>query len=74
LEAPGGFPIWESRHAGRPSKLPVDEHRNTVFVNLRENSATEVQGWCRDCRKIRTAKVAALLAASSGTRRSIVLA
>jgi hypothetical protein len=65
LRALGGFPSWEARHRGRPSTDPEDpdrpRHRDTLFVNLRETSRTEVEGWCRDCRAPRRFEVAALL-------------
>lgn len=75
LLAPGGFPSWEARHEGRASHVLYgsDRHRNTLFVNLRETSLTEVEGWCRDCRKVRAAKVADLLDAARLIRRAIVL-
>jgi hypothetical protein len=49
-------------------------HRDTMLVNLRETSLTEVEGWCRDCRAVRRAKVADLLAAIRPQRRLVVLA
>lgn len=49
-------------------------HRDTLLVNLRETSRSEVEGWCRDCRAIRRAKVADLLAAIRPERRPVVLA
>jgi hypothetical protein len=79
--APGGFPSWESRHRGRAS-VDLDEllgipdryrHRDTLFVNLRETSHTEVEGWYRDCRKVRRAMVADLLEAARSNRRAVVL-
>lgn len=78
VKAPGGFPSWESRHRGRPSVDPEDpdrpRQRKTLFVNLLETSVTEVEGWCRDCRKTRTVKVADLIEAVRGDRRAVVLA
>jgi hypothetical protein len=77
VRSPGGFPSWESRQRGRPSVDSEDpdrpRQRKTLFVNLRETSLTEVEGWCRDCRKVRTVKVADLLAAAHAHGRVVVL-
>jgi hypothetical protein len=55
VDTPGGSLVWESRARGRatPPSFETDRHRNTLFVDLRETSETEVEGWCRDCRKVR---------------------
>jgi hypothetical protein len=71
--ADGGFPSWKSRAGLRGSRDPLDGDQDSYFVNLRETSLTEVEGWCRDCRRRRPVDVADLLAAVASNRRSVVL-